>query len=131
MVKRRKHVTKTQIAEELGVSRQSLYYKHKQEPKDDKLKKQILQVLNTNPGYGYRRIAIALNINKKRAQRVMRKYKIRPYKRKQRWKKRKDLKRKEMPYTNLIKGTCPIHANTVYASDFTYLRYKNDVDPIN
>lgn len=124
MVDTKKRITKTQIAEELGVSRQSLYYKHKQEPKDEQLKEQILQILTMHPSYGYRRVAIALNINKKSVQRVMRKYKIRPYKRKQRWKKRRDLRRKEMPYTNLIKGSFPIQSRSIYATDFTYLRYK-------
>ena len=120
-----KRVTKTLIAKELGVSRQSLYYRAKKQAKDEKLKEQVLKVLETNPAYGYRRVAIALGINKRRAQRVMKKYKIRPYKRKVKLRKRKDERREPMPYENLLKSSCVIKPNTVYAIGFTYLRYKS------
>ncbi|MBI3887863.1 IS3 family transposase [Candidatus Microgenomates bacterium] len=117
-------LTKTKIAEDLGVSRQSLYYKSKQKAKDEQLKGVILGILAIHRSYGYRRVAIALGINKKRVQRLMHKYKIRPYKRRMRWKKRLDLRREPMPYTNLIKGWFPIKAELVYVSDFTYLPYR-------
>lgn len=119
-----KRITKTNIARDLGVSRQSLYYKSKQKVKDEQLKEQILSVLTVHKSYGYRRVALALKINKKRVQRLMHKFKIRPYKRKARWKKRLDLQRKAMPYGNLIKGWFPTRAGTVYVSDFTYLAYR-------
>lgn len=117
-------VTKTEIAHELGVSRQSLYYQSKQQPKDNELKELILQVLEIHKSYGYRRVALALSINKKRVQRVMHKYKIRPYKRKVRLRKRLDLRRDPMPYTNLIKGSFPVKPDLIYAADFTYLPFK-------
>lgn len=117
-------VTKTKIAKDLGVSRQSLYYKTKQAQKDEELRDLILGVLAVHKSYGYRRIAIALKVNKKRTQRVMHKFKIRPYKRKMWWKKRLDLRREPMPYANLIKGICPIRSGYIYASDFTYLPFK-------
>ena len=84
----KKKVTKTKIAENLGVSRQSLYYQSKQNPKDEQLKTAILELLSVHKSYGYRRVALALRVNKKRAQRLMHKFKIHPYKRKMRWKKR-------------------------------------------
>lgn len=121
----KKKVTKTQIARELEVSRQSLYYKSKQNPKDEDLREGIMQVLQANPSYGYRRVAIALGVNKKRAHRVMQRFKIKPYKRRVRLRKRLDMRREPMPYENLIKGTCPIQPRTVYATDFTYLRYRS------
>jgi len=77
-----------------------------------------------HPAYGHRRIAIALGIGKKRARRVMKLYGIKPYKRKARWRKRRDLRRKPAPYLNLIKGSCPIKPNLTWVSDFTYLRFK-------
>jgi len=120
-----KKVTKTSIAKELGISRQSLYYRSRQESKDEVLKEQILKVLELHPSYGYRRLAIALGINKKRIQRVKQKYRIKPYKRKVRLLKRLDLQREPMPYPNMVKGSCPIRSNTMYASDFTYLRYRS------
>ena len=120
----KKKVTKTKIAENLGVSRQSLYYQSKQNPKDEQLKTAILELLSVHKSYGYRRVALALRVNKKRAQRLMHKFKIHPYKRKMRWKKRLDQRREPMPYENLIKGWFPIKPGIVYASDFTYLPYQ-------
>lgn len=72
-------VTKTKVAHDLGISRQSLYYKSKQKAKDELLKEAILEVLSIHKSYGYRRGALALKINKKRVQRLMHKFKIRPY----------------------------------------------------
>lgn len=120
-----KKVTKTLIAKELGVSRQSLYYRSKKDVKDEQLKGAILKVLETNPSYGYRRIAIELGVNKKKIQRIKQKFNIKPYKRKRAWKKRQDLRRIAMPYTNLVKNICPLQPNVIYASDFTYLRYRS------
>lgn len=54
----------------------------------------------------------------------MRLYGLKPYKRKARWTKRRDQRRPEAVFTNLIKGSFPIHPNVVWVSDFTYVRYK-------
>jgi len=116
---------KSQFAGNLGVSRQSLYYQKKLPRKDEVLREQILDVMSRNPSYGYRRVAISLGINKKRSQRVMRKYGIKAYRRKARWTKRRDERRAEMPYQNMIKDTCPIVPYHTYVSDFTYLRYNS------
>jgi putative transposase len=121
----KKKVTKTQIAIDLGVSRQSLYYIPKQQVKDEKLRDQVLQVLQRHPSYGYRRLALALGVNKKQVQRVKQKFKIQPYKRRVRLRKRLDLRRVPMPYRNLLaEHGMPKKPNTMYATDFTYLRYK-------
>lgn len=117
-------VTKTKIASDLGISRQSLYYKSKQQHKDEALKEHVLQVLSVHKSYGYRRIALALGINKKRAQRLMHKFKIHPYKRRLRCAKRLGMQRAPMPYGNLIKGQFPTRQGVVYTSDFTYLPFK-------
>ena len=115
---------KSQLARDLGVSRQSLYYRRKIPDRDEVLVEQIREVMSTNRSYGYRRVAMALGINKKRTQRVMHKYGIRAYKRKARWRKRRDERREEMPYVNLIKDQVPIVPYHTYVSDFTYLRYR-------
>lgn len=108
----------------LGYCRSTYYYHHKLKNKDEELKEKILEVLRLNPAYGHRRIALALDINRKRARRVMRKYGIKPYKRKARWKKRRDLGNKTAPFENLIKTSHPIKPNLVYVSDFTYIRFQ-------
>ena len=55
----------------------------------------------------------------------MRKYGIKPYKRKARWRKRKDLRRKPAKFINQIKNLCPIKPDLIYVSDFTYIRYQS------
>jgi len=86
-----------------------------------------LKVLELNPGYGHRRIALALGISKKRARRVMRLYGIKPYKRKARWTKKKDYGNPDSGFPNLIKGSCPIKPNVVFAGDFTRLSWNGRV----
>ena len=61
-------------AELLGISRQSLYYAPKKPVKDQALGLKIERLLDKRPDFGYRRVAKALEINHKRAQRVMQKF---------------------------------------------------------
>lgn len=91
--------------------------------KDELLREQILSILAANPSYGHRRIALALGVGKKRIRRVMRQHGIKPYKRKARWTKRRDLQRAPAPYENLVQGSCPIVPGTVLVGDFTHLIY--------
>lgn len=55
----------------------------------------------------------------------MKLYGIRPYKRKCRWRKRRDERRPEASFQNLIKGSFPIVPNHTWVSDFTYLRFNS------
>lgn len=121
-----KCVSKTLLATLFGMSRKSFYLTlSKQRTKDELLREQILQVLGMNPSYGHRRVAMALSVGKKRVRRVMKLYGIKPYKRKARWRKRRDLRQTESGYQNLIKGRCPIRSQVVYVGDFTYLRWNS------
>lgn len=95
--------------------------------KDELVKDQILFVLSNNPSYGHRRIALSLGLGKKRISRVMRKFGIKPYKRKARWRKRRDEGRPESKYPNLIKGICPIRSGLVLVGDFTHIMYQSKV----
>ncbi len=54
----------------------------------------------------------------------MKLYGIKPYKRKARWRKRRDERRKSATFVNEIKNQCPIKPNHTWAGDFTYLRFK-------
>lgn len=117
-------VNKTQLAKELGVSRSSLYYKPKREQIDLEVKAQIESVMVDNPSYGHKRIALALKLNKKRIRRVMKKYGLKPYRSRYKPSKPDDLNKPETIYPNLIKTFCPIRPNIVWASDFTYIKYK-------
>ncbi len=49
---------------------------------------------------------------------------IKPYKRKARWRKRRDEKRAPAPYLNQIKDLCLQAPNEVWTSDFTYLKFR-------
>ena len=91
------------------------------------MKDQILSILTLHPSYGHRRVAIVLSVGKKRARRVMKLYGIKPYKRKARWRKRRDLGKPDSGYPNLIKGTCPVKPGIVFAGDFTRLYWNKQV----
>jgi len=123
-----KNLSKTALAEKLGISRSSLYYRHKRPIIDAEVKTQIESVLTSHPAYGHKRIAIELKLNHKRILRVMKKFGIKPYKRriKKPWKK-DDLGKPETGYANLIKEINPkdLRQNEVWVSDFTYLKYKD------
>jgi hypothetical protein len=55
------------ISEVLHISKRNLYNQNiKRLEKDLILKEQILKVLELNPAYGHKRIALALNLGKKR-----------------------------------------------------------------
>lgn len=119
--------TKKQLAHELGVARSTLYYKPKLPTKDEQLKHGIQTVWKDFPAYGYKRLALHLNVNKKRVQRVMRLFKLKPPRRRtKRPSKPDDLNKPELHIPNLlldenknqIKITKPDFA---WAQDFTYL----------
>lgn len=114
--------TKTLRARELGVSRQSLYYKRIKPKKDWQLKCDIEEVLREHPSYGSPRIALALNCNHKPIERVMKIFGIKAYRRRsRRWEKTKSIK---VIYPNLLLTSYPQYENHIWVSDFTYIRFK-------
>ncbi len=124
IVAEKKRESKTQLAKKLGVSRSSLYYQSKMKDVDEELKKQILVVLGINPSYGHKRIALEFPLNKKRILRVMKKYGIKPYRRRAKApRKIEDEGKEETKWKNEIINLCPIRPNIVWASDFTYIKF--------
>lgn len=115
--------SKKELAKKLGISRQSLYYKPKMPAKDLKLKALIEQVMAEHKAYGHKRIAWALNINKKRVLRVMKLFGLKPQRNRKRPEKPKDIKQIPMNIPNLIQGTIIDTPNKVWVSDFTYLPF--------
>lgn len=115
--------TKKDLAKALDISRSLLYYQHKLPAKDQILKQQIEQVLSQNSSYGYKRISCALNINKKKVLRVMKKYGIKPYRRRRKPFKYR-AKSDEPACANLLEQTMVIAPHQVWVSDFTEIIYK-------
>ena len=89
------------MARAMGVSRASLYYVAKLDKKDWVLKVRIEEELQKHQSYGSRRLAQALGVNRKRMKRVMRKYGIKPYRRRGRRYKKSKAKRH---FPNLLLG---------------------------
>lgn len=114
--------TKTALAKKLGVARSSLYYKPKKPPADAILKTKIIAVMADNAAYGHRRIAYALQKNKKSIRRIMRLHGLKPkLQRKSHPAKPDDQNNPETQVINILKLLCPIRPNVVWAGDFTYL----------
>ena len=115
--------SKTELAKQLGISRQSLYYQPKMPAKDLALKVTIEQVMSGNKAYGHRRVAWALNINHKRSNRVMRLFGLKPQRRRKAPFKPQDQHQAPATIPNLIQGIIVEAPNKVWVSDFTYLPY--------
>ena len=118
--------TKTQLANELGISRASLYYHRKMPQKDEELRRQVEEVMQRNPGYGSPRVAIALGVNKKRIERIMRKFGLKPARRSSTPRKLQDEGNEPTKYENILARLSPIAPNVVWASDFTFISYKGE-----
>ena len=115
--------SKKELAKELGISRQSLYYQPKLPEKDLKLKAEIEKVMSDHKAYGHKRIAFHLEINKKRALRVMKIFGLKPRRRRRKPDKPEDRGQAPMTIPNLIQGTIIKAPHQVWVSDFTYLPY--------
>jgi putative transposase len=125
VINKKERESKTQLAKKLGVSRSSLYYKAKRDEQDEEMKKQILIVLGLHPSYGHKRIALAFNLNNKRIRRCMRKFGIKPYRRRiKRLRKKDDEGKVAAKWKNEIQEFCPIRPHIVWASDFTYIKFQ-------
>ncbi len=118
-----KRDNKSQAARDIGVSRQLLYYHHKQQEKDWNLKTKIETALHDHPSYGHKRLAIHLHINRKRILRVMKLFGLRPYrKRGRKFKYNKAIR--DLEFNNLLLNNIPEYPNHIWASDFTHIAYE-------
>lgn len=115
--------SKKAMAKELGVSRQSLYYKPRMNVKDLAFKVEIEKVMVDNKAYGHKRIAWALDVNKKKVLRVMKLFGLKPLRRRKKPSKPDDVNQAPADIPNLIKGTIVNALNQVWVKDFTYLPY--------
>ncbi len=93
-----------------------------QAEKDALLKQAIEEVWIKHPSYGHKRLGIHLQINAKRIRRVMKKYGIKPPRRKVNYYCTKSTS--HHTYTNLIKGWHPTKLNELWCSDVSFLKHK-------
>ena len=105
----------------IGYSRTHHYYQHKQPTKDWQTKQLIETTLRDHPGYGHKRLAIHLGINKKRTLRVMKLFGIKPYRRVT---PKVYTKPKDSVFPNYLMSEEPCGPGDIYASDFTYIKYR-------
>lgn len=112
---------KTTLAASAGTSRRSLYYAPRQPTKDWHTKQLIETALREHPGYGHKRLAIYLGINKKRVHRVMKLFGLKPYRRTC---PKVYKKPTNSVFPNLLLSEEPQGLGDVYASDFTYLKHQ-------
>ena len=118
-----KRANKSRTARDLGISRQLLYYRHRQQEKDWNLKIKIEEALHDHPSYGHKRLALHLKINKKRVLRVMKLFGLRPYRKRGR-KFKYNWAIRELEFPNLLLNNIPEYPNHIWASDFTHIAYQ-------
>jgi putative transposase len=124
IINKKQRESKTQLAKKLGISRSALYYHAKREEQDEKMREQINIVLGIHPSYGHKRIAIEFGLNNKRIRRVMKKFNLKPHRRRiKRLRKKEDEGKEATKWKNEIIGFCPTKPNIVWASDFTYIKF--------
>ncbi len=117
------------MARELGISRSSLYYARKREIIDEEVKRQIEAVMVDHPAYGHKRIALQLKMGHNRIRRVMKKYGLKPYRRKlKKPVKKSDRGKPPTPYPNVIaplfEKNLIVRFGQVWCTDFTYIPYR-------
>ena len=107
----------------LDIPRSSFYYHSVLDKKDAILRTRIEDVLETNPSYGHKRIALALGLNRKQVRRVMKKYDIRPRRGHRKPHKSRD-NEKFQASPDLLLSLFPLYRNYVWITDFTYLKWR-------
>jgi putative transposase len=113
---------RTTIARHLGVDRNGLYRASKQAQNDERLRDQILAVRSTHKYYGYRSLAIELDIGENRIQRVLQLYGLQAPRKLKQVKYHTTDGSKPAPRNVLLEdGIVASYPGHVWACDFTYL----------
>lgn len=113
--------SKVALAHHLGVARSTLYYRPKKLARDWSRKQAIETVLHDHPSYGSRRLSLVLSWNRKQVRRVMRKFGLKPYRR--RGRKYRKIKDYSVKYPNLLLTMTPSFPHHIWVSDFTRLGF--------
>lgn len=117
----RKYPCKKVIAQAVGVSACHIHRKSSIEKKDDELKILIEVTWKVHPAYGHIRLGLHLSINHKRISRVMKKFGMKPPRRKIHHFCTKSTNHHE--YFNLIKEWKPTRPNELWCSDVSFIKF--------
>ncbi len=122
-------VNKTKLAKDLGISRSSFYYNRKRDEIDSEVRRQIEAVMVEHKAYGHKRIAIELKMGHNRIRRIMKKYNLKPYRRRAKLPfKKKDIGKPATNIPNLVQSLLDnkliIKPYQVWCTDFTYIKYQ-------
>jgi len=111
----------------MNIANKNIYHKRKKEEKDLLVKKQIEDVFKIHCAYGHRRLSLELKMNKKKILRIMKKYNLKPP---MLWYQKRYLTKPNTKYqnefANLIKEIKFPRENEVWATDLTYLKFKEE-----
>ena len=118
-------ISRKKLAQRLGIARSTLYYRSKLKSRDEALKQEIVEVMDSNPAYGYRRVAIALKLSGKKVLRVMKNSGLRPIICRRKWAKKKDIGLPVAVYENHLKNLEVNGHNIAWAADFTYIKRRD------
>jgi transposase InsO family protein len=119
-------LNKTRLASKLGIARSTIYYRSRKKTSDETDKQPIEAVMEANPSYGHKRIAMALKMNKKKVLRIMSKYGLKPrIRRFKKLVKKNDHNKPIALYDNIVYQLCPLQPNVAWCGDFTYIRFKS------
>jgi transposase InsO family protein len=94
------------------------------EEKDEKVKNEINDAHLIHPAYGHKRLSMHLGYGKNRILRVMKRFGIKPPRRKIKG-KWITVSTNNHNYTNLIKDMVPARPSQIFVSDLTYMKYQN------
>jgi len=107
----------------LGISRGSLYYEPSRPAADELLRQEIETVMREHPGYGHRRVATALGINRKRIRRVMKLVGLKPARRAKTPRKPGDIDRAPQSFADITRIFSPCAPEVLWVSDFTFIPF--------
>jgi len=114
---------KSVVASALGVGRKNIYRKSVKEEKDLLLKADIEKAWEKHPAYGHLRLGWHLKVNHKRISRVMKKFGMKPPRRKVKWSC--TVSSPGEIYFNLIKDWSPTKPNELWCADVSYVKFQD------
>ena len=115
------------IATCMQINHKNIYHPHRMLTRDLVVKDAIVKNFDINPAYGHRRLAMDLNMNKKKILRVMHAFNLKPPRL---WYQKKYITQTQPQfqdqYINLLKdiSITSYHVGDLWSSDLTYIKFQ-------